>query len=236
MKRARQYLAKRQALVVLGVVVVHAAALVGLLQQSAVRAPQVLPERLIEVVLSTPVEPTVHAQPATPSTTPTLAPHAVNPPPIAAQASLAPHSPAPESAASASPNSTASPASSVTTTSAAASTAVVQHTAGDAAPSPVISQAADTQPATDANYLCAAPAYPDKSARLHESGRVVISLVVEADGSVSQAAVKTSSGFARLDEAARSAVSRCRFRPGTRNGVPQAMPYEWLWTFGSKDH
>lgn len=212
------------------VVVVHAAALVGLMALPAVRVPEPLPERLIEVVLPVPVEPTVHAAPTT-TALPTTAAHHSSPPTAAGPAPL---DPAPV-ATPASPGTT-EPAAGATVPS--VSTATAQHSATDTtpAPAPATHASADTQPATDANYLCAAPAYPDKSARLHESGRVVISLVVEADGSVSQAAVKTSSGFARLDEAARSAVSRCRFRPGTRNGVPQAMPYEWLWTFGSKDH
>jgi len=48
---------------------------------------------------------------------------------------------------------------------------------------------------------------------------------------VIESQVEKSSGFARLDEAARSALSKCQFKPGTLNGTPEqswaSMKYTW---------
>jgi periplasmic protein TonB len=68
---------------------------------------------------------------------------------------------------------------------------------------------------------CREPEYPSSSERLGESGRVVLSLLVGTDGKVTDSKVETSSGFPRLDEAARSALSLCKFTPGTVDGQPE---------------
>ena len=69
------------------------------------------------------------------------------------------------------------------------------------------------------------------SQRLGEEGTVVIDVRVGADGSPQSVRVKKSSGFERLDEAAREAVNRCRFIPGKVNGVPQSMNYDAPYNF-----
>ena len=82
-------------------------------------------------------------------------------------------------------------------------------------------------PSTDADYAQSCrPVYPSMSKRLSEQGRVVVKVVVGADGSPKQVEIKTSSGFDRLDEAAREAMLRCRFVPGKVNGVAQSMAYD----------
>ncbi|MBT0571159.1 energy transducer TonB [Curvibacter sp. CHRR-16] len=91
------------------------------------------------------------------------------------------------------------------------------------------------QPTTDADFLCAAPQYPAPSKRFKETGRVVINLLIDPTGKAAQASIKTSSGYPRLDQAALSAALKCRFKPGTRNGVPEAMSYEWPFTFVLND-
>jgi protein TonB len=73
-------------------------------------------------------------------------------------------------------------------------------------------------PITDARYDAAylknpAPAYPPLSRRLGEEGRVLLRVHVLADGKVLAVELKTSSGFPRLDEAARAAVEKWRFVP-----------------------
>jgi protein TonB len=60
------------------------------------------------------------------------------------------------------------------------------------------------------------PAYPDASRRLGQEGRVVLRVRVSAQGLPVAVAVKQSSGFSRLDEAARAAVERWRFVPARR--------------------
>jgi protein TonB len=68
---------------------------------------------------------------------------------------------------------------------------------------------------------CREPEYPPSSARLGEAGRVVLQLLVDVNGKVVDSKVETSSGFARLDEAARSALSLCKFTPGSTGGQPE---------------
>jgi protein TonB len=69
------------------------------------------------------------------------------------------------------------------------------------------------------------------STRLAEEGTVVLDVRVGADGAPQNVRVKKSSGFERLDEAAREAVLRCRFVPGKVNGVPQTMNYDAPYNF-----
>lgn len=68
---------------------------------------------------------------------------------------------------------------------------------------------------------CQEPEYPPSSARLGEAGRVVLQLLVDVNGKVVDSKVETSSGFPRLDEAARAALSLCKFTPGTADGKPE---------------
>jgi protein TonB len=58
-----------------------------------------------------------------------------------------------------------------------------------------------------------APIYPADSARRHEEGLVVLSVHIDETGLVTQVNVVKSSGFPRLDEAARTQLSIWRFTP-----------------------
>ena len=83
-----------------------------------------------------------------------------------------------------------------------------------AAPTP---PAAVIDPRFDAAYLDnPAPVYPALSRRLGEEGRVTLRVYVEAGGRANQVQIKTSSGSARLDQAAQEAVSRWKFIPARR--------------------
>ncbi|GAB4469359.1 MAG: hypothetical protein OHK0044_11400 [Burkholderiaceae bacterium] len=57
------------------------------------------------------------------------------------------------------------------------------------------------------------PPYPPLSRRLGEQGVVVLRVVIDEHGVPLAVDVHRSSGYARLDEAARDAVRRARFRP-----------------------
>lgn len=71
-----------------------------------------------------------------------------------------------------------------------------------------------TPPRFDADYLDnPAPAYPSLSSRLGEQGRVLLRVFVNPDGGASQVEIRESSGFERLDKAARDTVRRWRFVP-----------------------
>jgi protein TonB len=73
------------------------------------------------------------------------------------------------------------------------------------------------------------PAYPSFSIRLNEQGRVVLRVELDTEGKIAIITFKSRSGFARLDEAAVSAVKTWRCRPAIRNGV--AVPAVALQPF-----
>lgn len=62
------------------------------------------------------------------------------------------------------------------------------------------------------------PAYPAVARQRHWTGRVVLKVQVQADGSCGHAEISQSSGHDVLDEAALEAVSRWRFSPAKRGG------------------
>jgi periplasmic protein TonB len=77
-------------------------------------------------------------------------------------------------------------------------------------PAPV----APIPPSFDAAYLNnPAPAYPSMSKRMEEQGTVILHVFVNADGSAGTVELHTSSGAARLDQAALDTVKRWRFSP-----------------------
>lgn len=79
-------------------------------------------------------------------------------------------------------------------------------------------------PSSSAKYLNnVPPTYPPLSKRLGEQGKVVVRVLIDVNGTASQASIKTSSGYQRLDQTALQTVSKWRFVPGKRAGVPEAM-------------
>lgn len=62
------------------------------------------------------------------------------------------------------------------------------------------------------------PRYPIESRRKREQGTVLLSLTLGLDGKVSVITIAKSSGFARLDSAARDAVRNWRWAPTVREG------------------
>ena len=82
-----------------------------------------------------------------------------------------------------------------------------------------------------ASHACEKPVYPATSRRLEEEGTVVLRFLVQADGKVVDSQVEKSSGFRRLDEAARQALARCQFKAATVDGKPEqswtSLRYTW---------
>lgn len=66
------------------------------------------------------------------------------------------------------------------------------------------------------------PPYPPASRRLSETGHVLLRVFVSATGRAERVELKVSSGFDRLDDAARAAVIRWRFVPARRGDEPVA--------------
>ena len=63
-------------------------------------------------------------------------------------------------------------------------------------------------------------AYPRDAIRNRHEGTVMLRVKIGTDGTPLEAIVESSSGHASLDRAAREAVMRWRFTPGTKNGLP----------------
>ena len=82
----------------------------------------------------------------------------------------------------------------------------------------------------DANG-CALPAYPRSAILNEETGTTMLALLVGPDGRVTSARVQHTSGYRDLDHAAIQALSLCRFKPATSNGVAEAgwaqLAYVW---------
>ncbi len=64
-----------------------------------------------------------------------------------------------------------------------------------------------------------APVYPAESSRKRERGTVLLRVLVDSRGRPAQVRVEHSSGYERLDRAARNAVEKALFRPYEVNGV-----------------
>jgi protein TonB len=79
----------------------------------------------------------------------------------------------------------------------------------------------DLQARFDADYLGnPKPPYPPISRRMREEGRVVLRVLVTADGGAGDVELRASSGSARLDEAALRTVRRWKFIPARRGRTP----------------
>jgi protein TonB len=66
-----------------------------------------------------------------------------------------------------------------------------------------------------------APVYPSESNYRRERGTVVLRVMIDTLGRPAQIQIERSSGFARLDSAARAAVEKALFRPYEVNGIAQ---------------
>jgi protein TonB len=79
---------------------------------------------------------------------------------------------------------------------------------------------------------CPVPNYPANSARNGDTGTVGLALLIAPDGHVADSRVTTSSGFRELDRAAVAALSSCKFKPATTNGVPESAwgKIAYVWT------
>ncbi len=78
-----------------------------------------------------------------------------------------------------------------------------------------------TPPIFSADYLNnPAPSYPAISRRLGEKGRVLLKVLVNPQGRADQVRIHRSSGFTRLDTAARDAVTQWTFVPSRLGTLP----------------
>lgn len=73
--------------------------------------------------------------------------------------------------------------------------------------------------------------YPQAARRAQEEGRVLLRVLVDAQGRPAQLAIARGSGYARLDEAALAAARLARFKPYSENGLPQAFWVQMPFVF-----
>jgi protein TonB len=101
-----------------------------------------------------------------------------------------------------------------------------------APPAPVIT----VPPRSNPRRPVTQPEYPPTSKRLGEAGTVILLLTVDEGGKVVDAEIKKSSGFDRLDEAAKDeALRNWHLLPGTVGGKPTKMQYPFAVTFKITD-
>jgi D-alanyl-D-alanine endopeptidase (penicillin-binding protein 7) len=93
-------------------------------------------------------------------------------------------------------------------------------------------QTGATRPAIVNFASCRKPKYPHEDIAAGHEGTVTLAFTVDEHGAVEDAFVKTSSGYASLDEAARGALALCSFKPALENGVPVrvTVPVKYVWT------
>ena len=106
-------------------------------------------------------------------------------------------------------------------------------------PPPVIAPPAPPAPVApvvqsakmDMSVGCQKPQYPETSRLANEQGAVTVGYLIGADGNIKDSKIMSSSGFKRLDAAARDALSLCKFQPGTENGqfVDSWAKIRYVW-------
>ena len=213
----------RTAVIALGVVALHAGLIWALQSGLLLRTVElIIPVEVLAELIELPQpqpqpEPAPPAPPAPPARPVTPAPavqkKSVPKPAIRPQAQ-------PLAIADPTPSPTA-PAGSLTPAPVATPAPAAEAPAAPTAPP---AQAAIQLPSSNADYLQnPKPAYPPLSKRLGEQGKVVVRVLIGADGLPQKAELRQSSSFERLDQAALNTVLKWRYVPGKRGGVAEDM-------------
>ena len=140
------------------------------------------------------------------------------------QSSPAPQSSPPPSAVAPGPVEMGGNESSASPTSSAPISQDAAITSGHASPAQWVSRLdyADGPPT---------PVYPPRARQAGQEGKVILRVTIDSSGQTESIEVKTSSSYSSLDEAAKDAVRRVRFRPYTSGGVPMRamadIPFEF---------
>ena len=207
----------RRFLSFVAVVGLHAL-LLCLLLFAAVRPPLALPIQSLSVrwIETPPPAPPVPVTKA-PVPLPTAAKPPRTPPPVVTKAPQLQRHPTPTAA----PPPLLTAASTATSSSdfSVAGSGDKITAAPQAGPAPAVASISGAR--FDADYLRnPKPIYPPLSRRHGEEGKVILRVRVSAEGAPMRIEIKQSSGYPRLDEAARSAVEQWRFVPARHNNDP----------------
>lgn len=200
---------------------------IGALFIHAMHSRHISPSRIHEQVLVM-LDPQQLEPPPPPPPPPSMPPHTlpqIVPPTLVVPEPDVPVSPPPDAA----------PLHATTTPDPTPATAGPAQAVTDAAPAGSQAKAAAGQVRTavlaDPN-ACALPDYPVRAAREGITGTTLLALLVGTDGRVSSSRIERSSGSRDLDRAAVNALSLCRFKPATNNGVAEAgwAQLAYVWT------
>ena len=214
----------RNAVIAGGVVLLHVAALWAFQSGLAHKVVAVIvPPEAIAYLMAPPAPQVQPPPPAPPPPTPVPpTPTKPTPRPAVVKKATPRPAPAPLPVADSAPSPNApvvAAAESAPEPTPAAPPAPAAPAAPPAPPAPRIEQ-----PSSNAAYLNnPAPGYPSISRRMGEEGKVVLRVLISADGKPEKIEIQTSSGYDRLDRHAQDTVQRWRFVPGKRGGVPEAM-------------
>jgi len=79
---------------------------------------------------------------------------------------------------------------------------------------------------------CTKPKYPPADMRADHQGTVKIDYLVNEEGKAVDSRIVQSTGYPAMDEAARIAIQKCRFKPALLDGRPVAKWTEvmYIWT------
>lgn len=208
------------------IVLLHAGLLYAALHgmQRPVTTPTV-PREVIATFITPQPTPEPQPQPTPPAPQPVTKPApkvAQKPTPVVRKASPPKPTPAPALAPSEKAISTPAPPP----VAAAPAAPEPQAAAAPAAPPAPPAPAAPAPPKTvsGVEYLQPPqPDYPPIAKRNGEEGKVMLRVLVSDGGRPEKVDVQKSSGYARLDEAARQAALRARFKPHLEDGKPVAV-------------
>ena len=210
------------------IILLHVAALYALLNgMQRPEVPLTVPREIIATLIAPQPTPTAVQRPApsTPQPVPKPAPKPVEKPaPVIRKPS--PPRPAPVPTPEPTEKSISTPAPPPAAASPAAPEPRAAAEAAPAAPPAASAPAAPAPPKTvsGVEYIQPPqPDYPPIAKRMGEQGRVMLRVLVSDRGRPEKVDVQTSSGFARLDEAARQAALRAMFKPHLENGKPVAV-------------
>jgi protein TonB len=212
------------------IILLHVAALYALLigMQKPEMQPTV-PREIIAMLITPQPAPTPVQQPAPP--TPQPPPKVVEKPlpkvvekPAPVVKKPSPPKPAPRPEATEKSISTPAPPPPVAASPAAPEpqAAAAQPAAPPAPPAPAVP--APPKTVSGVEYIQPPqPDYPPLAKRMGEEGKVMLRVLVSDRGRPEKVDVQKSSGFARLDEAARQAAMRAMFKPHLEDGKPVAV-------------
>jgi len=220
------------------IVLLHAAALFALINgMQRPEMPPTVPREIIATLITPQPAPTPVQQPAppTPQPVPKPAPKAVEKPapkvvekpaPVVKKPSPPKPAPTPEPSEKSLSTPAPPPAAAAPLAPAAPEPQAAAAQAAPAAPPAPAAPAAPAPPKTvsGVEYIQPPqPDYPPIAKRMGEEGKVMLRVLVSDRGRPEKVDVQKSSGFARLDEAARQAAMRAMFKPHLEDGRPVAV-------------